>query len=105
MPSASFDIADVAGSSRFPVIAGFRVSWDSRKKPGQRVLGVWLKKEKQNAEGGYEEEAIERSANGRKYVLLTREYMAQVVTFTFYINCTKCSPIRVTMGNSPLRLL
>ncbi len=31
--------------SRFPVISGFRVSWDSRKPPGQRVLGVWLLQE------------------------------------------------------------
>lgn len=30
---------------RFPVISGFRVSWDSRRPPGQRVLGVWLLQE------------------------------------------------------------
>ncbi|KAI0747874.1 Metallo-dependent phosphatase [Daedaleopsis nitida] len=31
-----------AQEGRFPVISGFRVSWDSRRPPGQRVLGVWL---------------------------------------------------------------
>ncbi|OCH95318.1 Metallo-dependent phosphatase [Obba rivulosa] len=34
-----------AQEGRFPVISGFRVSWDSRRPPGQRVLGVWLTKE------------------------------------------------------------
>ncbi|KAI0807271.1 Metallo-dependent phosphatase [Fomes fomentarius] len=34
-----------AQEGRFPVISGFRVSWDSRKPPGQRVLGVWLLQE------------------------------------------------------------
>ncbi|KAI8998871.1 Metallo-dependent phosphatase [Trametes punicea] len=34
-----------AQEGRFPVISGFRVSWDSRRPPGQRVLGVWLLQE------------------------------------------------------------
>ncbi|KAH9946326.1 Metallo-dependent phosphatase [Epithele typhae] len=34
-----------AQEGRFPVISGFRVSWDSRKPKGQRVLGVWLLQE------------------------------------------------------------
>ncbi|KAH9853979.1 Metallo-dependent phosphatase [Lenzites betulinus] len=34
-----------AQEGRFPTIAGFRVSWDSRRPPGQRVLGVWLLQE------------------------------------------------------------
>jgi len=34
-----------AQEGRFPVISGFRVSWDSRRPPGQRVLGIWLTKE------------------------------------------------------------
>ncbi|EMD38646.1 hypothetical protein CERSUDRAFT_113824 [Gelatoporia subvermispora B] len=38
-----------AQEGRFPVIAGFRVSWDSRRPPGQRVLGVWLTKEPADA--------------------------------------------------------
>lgn len=32
----------ITHSSRFPVISGFHVSWDSRRPPGQRVLGIWL---------------------------------------------------------------
>ncbi|KAH8107148.1 Metallo-dependent phosphatase [Cristinia sonorae] len=31
-----------AQEGRFPVVSGFRVSWDSRRPAGQRVLGVWL---------------------------------------------------------------
>ncbi|KAI0928269.1 hypothetical protein AcW1_005566 [Taiwanofungus camphoratus] len=34
-----------AQEGRFPVISGFRVSWDSRRPAGQRVLGVWLLQE------------------------------------------------------------
>ncbi|KAI1790780.1 Metallo-dependent phosphatase [Ganoderma leucocontextum] len=34
-----------AQEGRFPVISGFRVSWDSRRPSGQRVLGVWLLQE------------------------------------------------------------
>ncbi|KAI0670630.1 Metallo-dependent phosphatase [Trametes maxima] len=34
-----------AQEGRFPTISGFRVSWDSRRPPGQRVLGVWLLQE------------------------------------------------------------
>ncbi|PIL23766.1 hypothetical protein GSI_13516 [Ganoderma sinense ZZ0214-1] len=34
-----------AQEGRFPVISGFRVSWDSRRPPGKRVLGVWLLQE------------------------------------------------------------
>ncbi|THH33893.1 hypothetical protein EUX98_g299 [Antrodiella citrinella] len=31
-----------AQEGRFPIVSGFRVSWDSRRPAGQRVLGVWL---------------------------------------------------------------
>lgn len=34
-----------AQEGRFPIISGFRAVWDSRRPPGQRVLGVWLTKE------------------------------------------------------------
>jgi 5'-nucleotidase len=33
---------DLDMHSRFPVIAGFRVEWDSRRPPGQRVLSIHL---------------------------------------------------------------
>lgn len=66
------------------MVSGIRVSWDSRKEPGQRVLGVWLTKElDESDDGGGDEskivdaEAIERTKGGKKYKMLTREYMAQ----------------------------
>lgn len=34
-----------AQEGRFPIISGFRITWDSRRPPGQRVIGVWLTKE------------------------------------------------------------
>jgi len=78
-----------AQEGRFPVISGFRVSWDSRRPPGQRVLGVWLQEEQaddvSNAsiESGHstpalkDGEAISRNDTKPVYKILTREYMAQ----------------------------
>ncbi|KAI9570842.1 Metallo-dependent phosphatase-like protein [Boletus coccyginus] len=73
----------------FPTISGFRVSWDSRRPPGQRVLGVWLLQETPNAPLGrpgvssgtetpalVDGELIKREKNGRTYKIVTREYMA-----------------------------
>ncbi|KAL5490069.1 hypothetical protein ACEPAI_4902 [Sanghuangporus weigelae] len=74
-----------AQEGRFPVIAGFRVTWDSRKPPGQRVLNIAVQMHKRIDEHKsgdstpnllFEYEEIPRSA-GRKYVVVTREYMAQ----------------------------
>jgi 5'-nucleotidase len=74
---------------RFPVISGFRVSWDSHRKPGSRVLGVWLLEEKEESDADSEHssesstamlidaEPIRRSTDGRKYKIVTREYMAE----------------------------
>jgi hypothetical protein len=74
---------------RFPVISGFRVSWDSRRPPGQRVLGVWLQQESPDnisikssddcpstpvLKDG---EPILRDDIEPKYKILTRDYMAQ----------------------------
>jgi 5'-nucleotidase len=69
------------------VISGFRVSWDSSKPSGQRVLGIWLTKESHEPAGDYapalhmtntvDGAAIERRRDGRKYKIVTREYMAQ----------------------------
>ncbi|KAI0317293.1 Metallo-dependent phosphatase-like protein [Amylostereum chailletii] len=76
-----------AQEGRFPVIAGFRVSWDSRRPTGQRVLGVWLQEE--SLEHGdandsdlstpvaSDGEPIKRERGGRRYTIVTREYMAQ----------------------------
>ena len=74
---------------RFPVISGFRVSWDSRREPGQRVLGVWFLTE---VTGSYHrdettsgdltpqlvnQEPINREKDGKTYKIVTREYMAE----------------------------
>lgn len=74
-----------AQEGRFPVISGFRVSWDSKRPAGQRVLGVWLIPESSPttpADNGLRSSnegdvPIPRSREGRKYIMVTREYMAQ----------------------------
>jgi hypothetical protein len=74
---------------RFPVITGFRVSWDSRRPPGQRVLGVWLWEDQADDVSVVSNdsdfstptlkdgEAISCNDTKPKYKILTREYMAQ----------------------------
>lgn len=71
------------------MITGFRVSWDSRRPPGQRVLGVWLLEDQaDNASAVSNDsevstpalkdgEAISCNDAKPKYKMLTREYMAQ----------------------------
>ena len=71
------------------MITGFRVSWDSRHPPGQRVLGVWLSEDQADDvsvvsdDSGFltptlkDGEAISRDDTQPKYKILTREYMAQ----------------------------
>jgi 5'-nucleotidase len=71
------------------VISGFRVSWDSRRSPGQRVLGVWLLEEQaddvstMSNDSGFstpalkDGESISRDDTKPMYKILTREYMAQ----------------------------
>jgi 5'-nucleotidase len=84
-------------SSRFPVISGFRVVWDSRRPPGQRVLSVHLDPEigestidtptdtpgeatpAQSAAVNVSHEPIEevkREKGGKMYKVVTREYLA-----------------------------
>ena len=54
------------------------MTWDSRREPGRRVLGVWLLKPRISSNNQeVDEEPIERVAGGRKYKIVTREYMAQ----------------------------
>jgi 5'-nucleotidase len=75
-----------ARGGRFPVISGFRVTWDSRRPPGQRVLSVHLETELADSvatsinddpsHDGLDEE-IKRERGGRKYKVVTREYLAQ----------------------------
>jgi hypothetical protein len=71
------------------VISGFRVSWDSCRPPGQRVVGVWLQEEHpddlsiKSLDSGpstpvlKDSEPISRDGIEPKYKLLTRDYMAQ----------------------------
>jgi 5'-nucleotidase len=71
------------------VISGFRVSWDSRRPPGQRVLGVWLQEEQaddastMSTDSGFSTPTLkdgdEISPEDTEPILkiLTREYMAQ----------------------------
>ncbi|KAG6874324.1 hypothetical protein C0995_001549 [Termitomyces sp. Mi166 len=75
-------------SRRFPVISGFRVSWDSRREPGNRVLDVWTLLEKDEGISNpaslsgttipqlVDGEPITRDGK-RTYKIVTREYMAQ----------------------------
>ncbi|KAF7311636.1 25S rRNA adenine-N(1) methyltransferase [Mycena kentingensis (nom. inval.)] len=77
-----------AQEGRFPVVSGMRVSWDSRRKPGQRVLGVWLSREIEDSDDEHpsdsghntprvvDAEPIERKTGGKTYKVVTREYMA-----------------------------
>lgn len=69
---------------RFPVISGMRVTWDSRKDPGQRVLNIALQVQKKIDEHSsgdstpnltIEYQEISRVSD-RKYAVITREYMA-----------------------------
>ncbi|KAF4614842.1 hypothetical protein D9613_002892 [Agrocybe pediades] len=65
---------------RFPSISGFRVSWDSRREPGNRILGIWqiiTTADPENKAGTPHEEPVKREKGGKKYVLVTREYMAK----------------------------
>lgn len=78
-----------AQEGRFPVISGFRVAWDSRHPPGQRVVGVWLQEEYsdslsiKSSDSGpstpvlKDGEPIPRDGIESKYKILTRDYMAQ----------------------------
>lgn len=75
-----------AQEGRFPVISGFRVNWDSRRPPGQRVLSVHLETELADSaftnsqnEATFDGigEEVKRERGGRKYKVVSREYMVQ----------------------------
>ncbi|KAF9472767.1 flagellar associated protein [Pholiota conissans] len=63
-----------AQEGRFPAVSGFRVSWDSRKEPGNRVLGIWLLVSENSH---IIEEPVKRESGGKTYTIVTREYMAE----------------------------
>ncbi|KAF8322522.1 Metallo-dependent phosphatase [Clavulina sp. PMI_390] len=74
-----------AQEGRFPVISGFRIEWDSRKTPGDRILGIWLSapnpKEilalhpELTPDEAIKGEAIPRQSGGKQYKVVTRQYM------------------------------
>ncbi|KAF6765023.1 flagellar associated protein [Ephemerocybe angulata] len=64
-----------AQEGRFPVISGMKVTWDSRKAPGERVTGVWMIREADDADAVFLE-PVKREKGDQKYTLVTREYMA-----------------------------
>ncbi|KAH7910160.1 Metallo-dependent phosphatase-like protein [Hygrophoropsis aurantiaca] len=72
-----------AQEGRFPLISGFRVEWDSRRVSKQRVLGVWMQKEAIKEVNGVKTvtlvdgDPIERNKEGRKYTIVTRNYLAE----------------------------
>ncbi|KAJ6553022.1 Metallo-dependent phosphatase [Mycena capillaripes] len=65
---------------RFPAISGLRVSWDSRKPAGHRVLGIWLLDDSDGKLGPdgkpvlVDKEEVLRTSM-RKYLIMCREYM------------------------------
>lgn len=67
-------IIDLPGS-RFPIVSGLRVEWNSTKPPGERVVGIWTLGG-DDQEAGVEEPVI-NSNEGRTYKIVTREYLAQ----------------------------
>ncbi|KAJ6547135.1 Metallo-dependent phosphatase-like protein [Mycena capillaripes] len=77
-----------AQEGRFPVISGFRVSWDSRRSAGERVLGVWLLNEIEESDSGHDGangQSSPRLVDGdpiqkttdKTYKIVTRSYMAE----------------------------
>ncbi|TDL27236.1 Metallo-dependent phosphatase [Rickenella mellea] len=75
-----------AQEGRFPVVSGLRVTWDSGKPPGQRVLSVALQPSLEHGDdddnGGTAmippaDVPIGRQSGGKLYKIVTREYMAQ----------------------------
>lgn len=85
-----WDVLEVALSKfpaqegRFPVISGFRVTWDSRLPPGRRVLGIWLLQEAPGFGSNGSEipvlvdgEEVKRNKTGKAYKIVTRQYMTE----------------------------
>jgi len=59
-----------AQEGRFPIVAGMRVRWDSRKPPHQRVISIHL------ADGLHELDEV-KNDRSRTYDVVSREYMAR----------------------------
>ncbi|KIO34287.1 hypothetical protein M407DRAFT_16826 [Tulasnella calospora MUT 4182] len=91
-----------AQEGRFPIVSGFRVEWDSRRPPNQRIVGIW--EERIENESGAESDSddaasihsehtsgtstpvqkhkpckgdeVSREPGGKLYKVVTRYYMA-----------------------------
>ncbi|KAG8923519.1 hypothetical protein FRC00_006159 [Tulasnella sp. 408] len=91
-----------AQEGRFPIVAGFRVEWDSRRPAHQRIIGIW--EERIQNESGAESDSddaasihsehasgtstpvqkhkackgdpVSREPGGKLYKIVTRDYMA-----------------------------
>jgi 5'-nucleotidase len=92
-PLLAFCFSLISMHSRFPVTAGFRVEWDSRRPSGQRVISIHLDPEigestvdtptlspttPQPTTGITRDpaEEVRREKGGRMYKVVTREYLA-----------------------------
>lgn len=71
---------------RFPIVSGFRVTWDSSRPKGQRVVSVHLAlDQKDNSHdhppdqepAGLDGAPLQRQRGGRMYKVVTRQYMAE----------------------------
>jgi 5'-nucleotidase len=67
-------------------VSGFRVTWDSSRPKGQRVVSICLALDQNDndRDGGPKQEpagldgaSVERQRGGRMYKVVTREYMAE----------------------------
>ncbi|KAG8973341.1 hypothetical protein FRC05_008885 [Tulasnella sp. 425] len=91
-----------AQEGRFPIVSGFRVEWDSRRPPNQRIMGIW--EERIENESGTDSDSddaesihsahtsgtstpvqkhkpckgdpVSREPGGKVYKVVTRYYMA-----------------------------
>ncbi|KAF8837793.1 Metallo-dependent phosphatase [Paxillus ammoniavirescens] len=66
---------------RFPAISGFRVSWDSHRNGGSRVLGIWLQEESKEVGDDGKPKVVDKEevlrTSKRKYVIMVGQYMAE----------------------------
>ncbi|QRV89758.1 nucleotide phosphoesterase protein YfkN [Ceratobasidium sp. AG-Ba] len=67
-----------AQEGRFLIVSGFRVEWDSRLPPGNRIRGIWFAEQENSPDGSVHSKngrPLERDAS-QEYRIVTREYMA-----------------------------
>lgn len=71
---------------RFPIVSGFRVTWDSSRPKGQRVVSIHLAVDQNDSNHddpsnlgtpNLDGAPVERQRGGRTYKIVTRQYMAE----------------------------